>query len=73
MAVAIALAATTSRPNVPRARAARRLRALALVFAFVFLMATFYSTFLDPTTSEFDDLHDWGVDALSIALAVVVA
>jgi serine/threonine-protein kinase len=54
-------------------QAARRLRALALVFAFVFFMATFFSAFFDPSVSEFDDLHDWGIDALSIALALVVA
>ncbi len=54
-------------------RAARRLRALALVYAFVFFMATFFSNMVNPTVSEFESFHDWGPSAISIAMALLVA
>ena len=53
-------------------RAAKRLRVLALLYAFVFFMATFGS-FLDPDFDASESLGNWGVSMLSIAVALLVA
>lgn len=54
-------------------RAAKRLRALALVYAFVFFMTTFFSSLFNPASSEFTDFTDWGPSSISIGLALLVA
>ncbi len=54
-------------------RAAKRLRALALLYAFVFFMATFFPAMIDPAVSESESFHDWGPSAISIGMALLVA
>jgi serine/threonine-protein kinase len=53
-------------------RSAKRLRALALVYAFVFLMTSFSGLFL-ADFSELESFYDWGPSAISIVVALVVA
>ncbi|MEE8116365.1 MAG: serine/threonine-protein kinase [Gemmatimonadales bacterium] len=62
-----------SLPSDMMDRGARRLRALALVYAFVFFMQTFVGSFLDPNVNEFESFHDWGISTLSIVVALLVA
>jgi len=54
-------------------RSAKRLRALALVYAFVFFMTSFSSTVFFADFSEFESFHDWGPSTISIVVALVVA
>ncbi len=54
-------------------QAARRLRTVALMYAFVFFVASFASALVDTTPSEFDHFSDWGVSTLSIVVALLVA
>jgi serine/threonine-protein kinase len=54
-------------------RSAKRLRALALVYAFVFFMASFSQAVFFADLSEFESFHDWGPSAISILVALVVA
>ncbi|MDH5549004.1 MAG: serine/threonine protein kinase [Gemmatimonadota bacterium] len=54
-------------------RSAKRLRALALVYAFVFFMSSFSQAVFFADLSEFESFHDWGPSAISILVALVVA
>ncbi len=54
-------------------RSAKRLRALALVYAFVFFMASIFPRVFDAEGFGFESFHDWGVSAISIAVALFVA
>jgi serine/threonine-protein kinase len=52
---------------------AKKLRALALVYAFAFFMSTFVSAALSPEGFGTEGPLFWGVSALSIAVALTVA
>jgi serine/threonine-protein kinase len=54
-------------------RSAKRLQALALVYAFVFFMTSFSSTVFFADFSQFESFHDWGFSAISIVVALFVA
>ena len=54
-------------------RSAKKLRALALVYAFVFFMSTFFSAVYSAEGFETEDFLYWGVSAISIAVALLVA
>ncbi len=62
-----------SLPSDMMDRAGKRLRALALVYAFVFFMSTFIGSFFEPGSSEFANILDWGPSAISIGMALLVA
>ena len=47
-----------SLPSDMMDRAGKRLRALALVYAFVFFMSTFVGSLFSPTSSEFANFFD---------------
>jgi hypothetical protein len=66
---------TTGLPADLLQDSARRLRGMALLGAFVFLMANFVSPFLQPEGSDrlFAHLSGWLPGVLSIAMALIVA
>src|SRR5215467_8714510 len=62
-------------PHDVLAQSARRLRTLALLYAFVFFMAAYFPTLLfsDVRAHIFSSFALWGPGTISIAVALVVA
>ena len=54
-------------------RSAKRLRALALLYAFVFFMSTFFPAVYSAEGFGSESFYFWGVSAISIAVALLVA
>ena len=67
------LSGPSTLPDDLVSRSAKQLRALALVYAFVFFMVSFFPAVFFADGSVFDSFDDWGVPAIAIAVALFVA